>query len=192
VRNVGFDETVSKKGFRLVRYADDFLILCRKKPQAERALQVVDALLQDLELQLERSKTQITNFEEGFDFLGATFVKSLVFPPVAKEKKRSSRKGGKVPEGPVTSLPAKRADTLPHPFLRTLYLQKQGSVLSKEGDRFVIAMRGETQLEIPVIKIEQIVVFGNAHLTTPALHLCADYCECISVELTSGGGLAGG
>jgi len=32
-----FDEALLKKGYKLVRYADDFVILCKTEPEAERA-----------------------------------------------------------------------------------------------------------------------------------------------------------
>jgi len=54
-----------------VRYADDFVVLCRSHASAKQALAFVDALLhKDLGLSLSPSKTKITNFVEGFDFLG--------------------------------------------------------------------------------------------------------------------------
>ena len=57
----------------LVRYADDLLILCRTRAQAEAALAQLRALLADLALELAEDKTRLlcVNEEgEGFDFLG--------------------------------------------------------------------------------------------------------------------------
>lgn len=42
----------------LVRYADDFVILCRKKPQAEGALKAVKWIMNKLELTLHSEKTR--------------------------------------------------------------------------------------------------------------------------------------
>jgi hypothetical protein len=54
-----------------VRYADDFVVLCRSHAQAKQALTFVDNIIrQDLGLSLSPTKTKITNFVEGFDFLG--------------------------------------------------------------------------------------------------------------------------
>jgi len=68
-----FDSTLSQTGHHLIRYADDFVILCATRPQAEQALQAVQRLLEGLELRLNSSKTRIVHHEEGFTFLGWTF-----------------------------------------------------------------------------------------------------------------------
>lgn len=59
------------RGFRFVRYADDFVILCKSESQAREALSLVERLLEDrLGLQLSPEKTTVTRFHEGFTFLG--------------------------------------------------------------------------------------------------------------------------
>jgi len=74
-----FDEAMAEQGFRLVRYADDFLVLCRSAEDVERARRTVDHELARLRLQLADEKTTITSFERGFRFLGFLFCRSLVF-----------------------------------------------------------------------------------------------------------------
>ena len=57
----------------LVRYADDFVVLCRTRAAAEEALRRVGAILAPLGLQLHPDKTRIvclTRGGQGFDFLG--------------------------------------------------------------------------------------------------------------------------
>ena len=61
---------------RLVRYADDFVIICRSKWQAERALRVVRGILDRLRLVLSPTKTRVVDAgREGFEFLGFHFHK---------------------------------------------------------------------------------------------------------------------
>jgi group II intron reverse transcriptase/maturase len=58
---------------QLVRYADDFVILCRTRPQAEQALARVREILGGLGLQLHPSKTRLVELglgQDGFEFLG--------------------------------------------------------------------------------------------------------------------------
>jgi len=58
---------------QLVRYADDFVILCRTQTQAEQALAQVRAILERLHLQLHPTKTRLVEVglgKEGFTFLG--------------------------------------------------------------------------------------------------------------------------
>lgn len=59
-------------GARIVRYADDIVILCRRG-QSDRAMKVLRQVLERLELTLNEAKTKIVNAYEGkFDFLGFT------------------------------------------------------------------------------------------------------------------------
>lgn len=65
------DWHLEKRGYRFVRYADDFVVLTRTKAEAERARTVVkDFLSTELSLELNLEKTRITKAAEGFDFLG--------------------------------------------------------------------------------------------------------------------------
>ena len=53
-----------------------------------------------------------------------------------------------------------------------LYLTEQGSVLQKTGERLVVSKDDAILLDVPVSKLQGILVFGHVHLTTPALQLC--------------------
>jgi RNA-directed DNA polymerase len=58
---------------RLVRYADDFVVLCRTKPQAEEALRRLGIIMERLRLTLHPEKTRIVELglgKGGFTFLG--------------------------------------------------------------------------------------------------------------------------
>jgi group II intron reverse transcriptase/maturase len=60
----------------LFRYADDFVIVCRTRREAERALQAVKCIMARLKLTLHPTKTRIVDMgREGFDFLGFHFHK---------------------------------------------------------------------------------------------------------------------
>lgn len=56
---------------RIVNYADDFVILCRRS--ADRALIAMRDIMQRLKLTVNESKTRICKLPESFDFLGYTF-----------------------------------------------------------------------------------------------------------------------
>ncbi|MEW6296010.1 MAG: CRISPR-associated endonuclease Cas1 [Candidatus Diapherotrites archaeon] len=53
-----------------------------------------------------------------------------------------------------------------------LYLTEQGSVLAKTGERLVVSKDDAVLLDVPVSKLQGVLVFGHVHLTTPALQLC--------------------
>ena len=61
---------------KLVRYADDFVIICRTKRDAENALQTVKQIMDILKLTLHPTKTRVVDMgQDGFDFLGFHFHK---------------------------------------------------------------------------------------------------------------------
>ena len=65
------DTELTRSGFRFVRYADDFVVVCPDRASAEQALVLVKAVVQDsMGLQLHPTKTKICSFGQGFEFLG--------------------------------------------------------------------------------------------------------------------------
>jgi len=64
------DWQLDKHGFRFVRYADDFVVLCQTQAQAEEALVLVTQTLTELGLSLSAEKTRITTYGKGYSFLG--------------------------------------------------------------------------------------------------------------------------
>lgn len=69
-----FDMELTRNGLALVRYADDWVILSMKKFQAEQALDQAARALEKLKLVLNPHKTRVVHFDEGFAFLGVSFV----------------------------------------------------------------------------------------------------------------------
>ena len=73
----GFDQQMQRAGIgELVRYADDFVIICRTQKQAEAALALAGDILDGLGLGLHPGKTKVVDLRqgrEGFDFLGCHF-----------------------------------------------------------------------------------------------------------------------
>lgn len=58
---------------KLIRYCDDFVVICRTKKEAEHALKAVKTIMDKLELELHSEKTRLVSLwdgKEGFDFLG--------------------------------------------------------------------------------------------------------------------------
>ncbi|MCL5022277.1 MAG: CRISPR-associated endonuclease Cas1 [Nitrospirae bacterium] len=54
--------------------------------------------------------------------------------------------------------------------MANLYLTEQGSVLSKTGDRLIVRKEGEVLLDVPCSKVDAVLIFGNVHFTTQAVH----------------------
>jgi RNA-directed DNA polymerase len=68
------DHLMARSGLEMVRYADDFVILCRTHDEALRALELVQSWVSENELALHPTKTKVVDARtEGFDFLGYHF-----------------------------------------------------------------------------------------------------------------------
>jgi group II intron reverse transcriptase/maturase len=69
-----FDEVMTKEGFRIIRYADDIVVLCQTRQEAERALSRIRQNLEvSLKLKLNHQKTKVIHKTQGFEFLGYYF-----------------------------------------------------------------------------------------------------------------------
>ena len=68
---------MKQKGYRMVRYADDFVVLCRNAEQAQAALAEVKAWVEANGLSLNAEKTHVGDCRQegqGFEFLGYRFA----------------------------------------------------------------------------------------------------------------------
>lgn len=72
------DEAFARRGAHIVRFADDFVILTESRGGASGALARAEKLLAEHGLALNRDKTRVTSFDQGFRFLGHLFVRSMV------------------------------------------------------------------------------------------------------------------
>jgi CRISPR-associated protein Cas1 len=75
-----FDEIVSDSDLKLIRYADDFVVLSRSRKRILQAQSEVRDILEEMGLELHPDKTEITNFKRGFRFLGQVFTEDLMIP----------------------------------------------------------------------------------------------------------------
>lgn len=75
------DQLMAQEGFAMVRYADDFVVLCRSAAEAERALQRIGEWTVKAGLTLHPQKTRIVDAKTaGFDFLGYHFAQGKHWP----------------------------------------------------------------------------------------------------------------
>jgi RNA-directed DNA polymerase len=66
-----FDHAMTTAGYRLTRWADDFVVVCRTRQEAEAALATARAFLDEkLAVSLHPEKTRIVHVTNGFEFLG--------------------------------------------------------------------------------------------------------------------------
>ena len=69
------DRQVTKRGIAYLRYADDFVVCCRRKEDAEAAFELCAKALEEWGLAVNPRKTRIVHFDEGFTWLGYFFVR---------------------------------------------------------------------------------------------------------------------
>ena len=94
------DHAMAAAGFEMVRYADDFVVLCRTAEDAQRALALVQRWTEAAGLRLHPEKTHLVDMQQpgGFDFLGYHFERGHRWPRT-KSLQEAQRRGA--PEDPA-------------------------------------------------------------------------------------------
>jgi group II intron reverse transcriptase/maturase len=85
------DWYLAEKEYLFVRYADDFVVLCKTQSEAERALDEVQTYLEQMALQVSPEKTKICRYSKGFNFLGFS-IKSRSVQMRTKSKEKFQNK----------------------------------------------------------------------------------------------------
>jgi RNA-directed DNA polymerase len=106
------DHEMARVGFEMVRYADDFVIMCRSQDEANRALAMVQEWTAAAGLTLHPTKTRIVDArEDPFEFLGYRFEKGRHYPRAKSLKKfkdtiraKTKRTSGKSLRAVIVSL----------------------------------------------------------------------------------------
>ena len=72
------DTRMIQEGFRIIRYADDFVVMCKSAQEAEKGLAIVKEVMDMLMLKLHPEKTKIVEVkgDNGFEFLGYLFTEN--------------------------------------------------------------------------------------------------------------------
>ena len=83
------DVLMRDTGREMVRYADDFVVLCRTREEAEAALRDIQQWVSSVGLQLHPTKTRISTLEEGFEFLGFRYFRRRAGTGVKIPRKKS-------------------------------------------------------------------------------------------------------
>lgn len=106
------DHQMAEAGWEMVRYADDFVILCRTEGEAQTALASVRAWVAEAGLTLHPEKTRVVDATQrgGFDFLGYHFERGMRWPRKKSLKKLRETIRKKTPRLAGRSLKAIIAD----------------------------------------------------------------------------------
>ncbi len=101
------DHDVARRGWEMVRYADDFVILCRDEAEAQSVMEHLKAWTEAVGLTLHPTKTRVVNHGkgEGFDFLGWHFERGYKWPREKSVDKLRTTLREKTPRCSGQSLP---------------------------------------------------------------------------------------
>ncbi len=83
-----FDHRLAVTGHKLVRFADDFVLLARNQRRLLAGKAEVARLLDEAHLLLHPDKTRVTQFDKGFRFLGHGFAGDVIVPLKQPREKR--------------------------------------------------------------------------------------------------------
>lgn len=76
------DDALEQRRVKLVRFADDFVLLCKTEGLAHAMLEETAAVLEAQGLELRADRARVIDFDRGFEFLGHMFVRSMVLKKV--------------------------------------------------------------------------------------------------------------
>jgi len=190
-----FDNDMALAGFRLVRFADDFVILCKTQAQAQQAALQVEASLTEHGLSLNTDKTSIKSMQQGFYYLGYLFVNDMVLEAHKPDRKPSSiaanfplpvevaetfhldqpkaldkNLDGMAQQKPMLSVPSHNQQGNQQGIFLCLQGKPKSVFLSQGRIR---VMEKETKIsEHPLSFIQAIVLMGNHQITTQAMQAC--------------------
>jgi RNA-directed DNA polymerase len=103
------DQVMAGKGWEMIRYADDFILLCKSQEQAQQALQAVRQWVEPAGLILHPTKTRRVDASQagGFDFPGYHFERGRKWPrekSLAKFKEAIRQKTKRTRPGSMTQI----------------------------------------------------------------------------------------
>lgn len=144
------DEKFAGRDLRIVRYADDFLVLTKTRPQAEAALPKLRAALADLGLALDSHDVNIRDYDETLRFLGFSFLRAWSLPQpagdeaadvIAAMQKLAAEDERRDTEAVAD---AEMDDPKLDRGLRVLYLRRRGRRLGLRNQSFAVFEESES------------------------------------------------
>jgi len=89
-----FDREMGRKGYRVTRYADDWVVTCKSRQEAQTVLAAARSILEKLGVTLHSGKTRIVHVRHGFEFLGYKIKRGQRPLRLSAEKIRGGVKQG--------------------------------------------------------------------------------------------------
>lgn len=154
-----FDELMKLDEIKLIRYADDFVILLKDKKRAEEVLLNTKQALLLLNLHLNEEKTAIKPISDGFTFLGFEFTGD----GLAVEK-----------------------TVVENQYKKPLFVTEPFSFLGVRNNRVEVKKGKEILLSVPIKRVSEILLLEKCTISSYLIKRCSDMKIPISITLNSG------
>lgn len=138
-----FDEQMESRGFRLIRYADDFLVFGRTVEECERALAAVQEILAALKLTVKDAKTTVTPFDAGFTFVGLQFGQGLEAGLLARAALK-----------------------------KTVFLRHEFAFVGVDHDALVVRKDDALLARLPLRRVGELILLGASGVSTRLVEKC--------------------
>lgn len=143
----GLDDAMADHGFRIVRFADDFLVLTRDATDADRALNEARSWLERHGLEMNPEGSRLVSFERGFAFLGKLFVMGMTLDEPEEDDRKTRDLLREIAQEDAAEEAERRAGH--DATARVLYLTEPGRRLSVAHRSFVV----ETEDGNPLVQL---------------------------------------
>ncbi|MEZ5785681.1 MAG: CRISPR-associated endonuclease Cas1 [Xanthobacteraceae bacterium] len=189
------DDRIERAGVRLVRFADDFVLLAKTPASAEKALVEMTGLLAGEGLEIHPEKTRLVSFEEGFRFLGHVFVRSMIVREVQEEDipaedaiaaterlaRNAQASAATATSDSEAATPRERSDPV-----FPVYVIEPGRRLEAKGARLRLVDDIGRIVDLPPGQIDRIELGPGTDATLEALELAA--ANAIEIDRVNGHG----
>jgi CRISPR-associated protein Cas1 len=138
------DEAMERRGHRMIRFADDILVLTRSPEAAAVALRDLREILGTLHIELGAEKTSLESLDTGFRFLGLQL-------------------------GFGVSEEALEATAL----RKTAFIRQPYAFLGLDGDALTVRREGLLLARLPLTRLGNLIVVGPCAVSTPLLQRCS-------------------
>ena len=204
-----FDSDMQAAGFFLIRFADDFIVLCKNPEQAEKAEQAAIKSLEEHGLSLHPDKSQITELDKGFKYLGYLFINDMALDVSSSQKPGISKTAVPPPNSWLANFAEQQPEPISEEQTLTRLIEKiasqsaieisdresTGTLLTVTGTHSVVSTlnkqlqvhrKDKNLYKIPWKSLQAVILFGNHQITTQAMHAALQ--NNVPIHLASGTG----
>lgn len=187
-----FDHDMQQAGFHLIRFADDFVVLCKDPQTAKQARQAAQKSLQEHGLDLHPDKERMAGMDDGFRYLGYLFVKDMALD-ISGQARQTSDAGTAAEHSWLAELGKREAEHAHNAQRLTAIVERlhkrqaifcgeretSGALLTVTGPPAIVSTLNQqlhvhrdnkTLHRIPWRQLQSVLLLGYHQITTQAMH----------------------